>query len=118
MNQNRQLVGRVAVDSGQVIVTDPCYLESWGSHEPNWEERKLIPGGKTMNDLYDAPKDLPYDYAGACVASCSEAGGAELNDGSAVSVRTGYGDGFYPVYVEYVDEGMGRCVARLVVEFI
>lgn len=115
---NRQLIGHVGVDSGQLIITDPCYLASWGGNECDWEERGLVPDGGSLNDMYPAPKNLPYDYAGASVASCSEPGGAELDNGSGVSVRTGYGDGYYPVYVEYVDEGMGCRVARLIVEFL
>ena len=42
-----------------------------------------------------------------------------LGNGVGAVCSTGFGDGLYPVYVEYADEGAwGRRVKRLVIEFI
>ncbi len=86
----RKLVGHVDVDSGQVILTDPCYvdegfsyselLEGWGARFGGSVEREhAIPG----------PRDL------------------------GVVVETAWGDGSYPVYAEI----QGGRVMRVMVEF-
>lgn len=87
---DRQLVGHVDVDSGQVILTDPCYvdegfsydemLKGWGAHFGGDVEREhAMPG----------PRDL------------------------GVVVQTAWGDGSYPVYAEI----QGGRVMRVTVEF-
>lgn len=90
----RVKVGQVPVDSGQVFVVDPCYVLSGEYGE-------------------DSP------YGRACAASLSdERAGQFSTDGGlfadAVCTSTGWGDGVYPVYVEYDRDGR---VARLTVEF-
>lgn len=99
------LLGYVGVDSGQIILTDPCYLDSWVSDEEY--------------DSLNHPGE--YSYNGACYATIHEENmGGQLDEGvTAVAVRSGYGDGSYPVYAEISDEGMfGKRVKRLIVEFI
>lgn len=97
----------------------------------NYEE--VIEDGKTMNQLVeeglvekieDPNKPVgEYSYRGACATTDNEASGGELNyklghSGAGVVVSSGYGDGHYPVYAEYIDEGMGRRIANITVDFM
>jgi hypothetical protein len=94
------LAGHVMVDSGQVMVGDPCYLKEFVNTD-----------GLFMDlDSEGATKPpFGYSYEGASQASCSGAGHGELGGGMAVAASSGYGDGRYPVYVE--KNGEGRVVA-------
>lgn len=89
----RVKVGEVPVDSGQVFVVDPCYVLK----------------GEYGEDSA---------YGRACDASLTDerAGQFSTSGGfpDAVCTSTGWGDGCYPVYVEYDSDGR---VARLIVDF-
>jgi hypothetical protein len=108
----RKLIGSIGVDSGQMMVGDPCYL-----HE--WKPEEYITGKELQPD-----KDgkYPYTYPGACSSTQSKDQGGILGRnycGLSAVCSTGYGDGEYPVYLEYSDEGTwGKRVKRLIVEFI
>jgi hypothetical protein len=80
------LAGAVTVDSGQIMLGDPCYLDEWQSKYDKFDEYKNSKG--------------QYSYLGAAHASLSDEGYGELGTGSAVVVSSGYGDGYYPVYVK------------------
>ena len=97
---NLQLVGSFSVDSGQAMVGDPCYLDKWQTNEGEPFE---LDG-----------KQGDYSYLGACATTISQTAG-ELGQGSSVVFNTGYGDGVYPVYVQYNDEGR---VAQVVIDFV
>lgn len=88
-SNQRFLVGHVSVDSGQLILVDPCYLKEWR----------------------DGPFDLDFkpdnDYAKCCLASLSIRGGGQVFNDLAVCFSTGWGDGTYPVYATKED---GRIV--------
>jgi hypothetical protein len=101
--KNLTLIGRFAVDSGQAIIGDPCYLDEW---EP-WNDQA---------DSFDkhAEKAGEYGYLGACGVTLKE-GYGELGMASAVAFSTGYGDGLYPVYAEINDDGR---VAKIIVDFV
>ena len=87
--QTLRLIGHVGVDSGQVIVTDPCYLSDWKA-----------------NDFSVQGTKLDYSYEGACNATLGENGGAEIGSGTqGVASRTAYGDGCYPVFQIIGDDG-------------
>jgi hypothetical protein len=84
-----RLIGHVGVDSGQVMITDPCYLSDWKNDE---------------FDSSDAP--LNYSYSGACAATLGENGGAEIGSGTqGVASRTAHGDGCFPVFQIIGDDG-------------
>ena len=86
----RKLVGHVSVDSGQVILTDPCYVdEGFSYHEllRGWGAR--FGGDVEREHAIPGPLDL------------------------GVVVETAWGDGVYPVFIE-VQEGR---VMRVTVEF-
>lgn len=93
------LVGRFAVDSGQAMVGDPCYLDQWKTNE-----------GEDWN-LEGKAGD--YSYHGAS-AMTIEADAGVLGDGNAVVFNTGYGDGYYPVYVKYNEDGR---IVKVVIDF-
>lgn len=96
-----RIIGHVWVDSGQMMLGDPCYLSDWQ--------------GQTV--AFDRPGE--YSYAGACTATTSnelagiigtdQRGSAE---GMAAVFSTGYGDGTYPVEVTYRD---GRVMSVTIV---
>ena len=95
------LIGHFAVDSGQAMVGDPCYLDDW----------ELWNNGEPFDHESKAGQ---YGYLGACGVTLKE-GYGELGRGTAVVFSTGYGDGLYPVYAELNEDGR---VARVVIEFI
>ena len=98
----KELLGNFAVDSGQVMIGDPCYL------------------GVFINDNHkeDAVKN-EYSYSGVCATTTSKENGGELftngNKGVALSVvsSTGLGDGIYPVYA-IKEEGR---IKELIIKF-
>ena len=132
-------VGNVGVDSGQVIIVDPCYLSDWkddsyddirGIRKGNktysyrkdfvtFEEPLKKENNKTPNELVkegweyfnDYPKSGEFSYNGICQLTLSKNYG-QL-DSLAVGSSTGWGDGYYPVYAYVIN---GR-VMRLVVDF-
>jgi hypothetical protein len=103
------LIGYVGVDSGQMMVGDPCYLDKWGGTEftsPPGAAGKHVPTGE-------------YSYDGACTATCSEGSVGVLGNGLAAVSPTGFGDGQYGVYVKWSDEGAwGPRAAAMMVVFI
>jgi hypothetical protein len=128
----KKLIGYVEVDSGQLMVVDPCYLSKWQDNEFNASRRCmhkdgtiLVYGidfknyeqviekyGATMNQLIarGEARDMKFDaddsmsYNGACVTTINQTYGL-LDNGSAAVFSSGYGDGSYPVYAHINDEG-------------
>ena len=92
--------GSIAVDSGQAMVGDPCYLDGW---EP-W-------ANGTPFDHEE--KAGTYGYLGACGVTLKD-GYGQLGNADAVVFTTGYGDGLYPVYVKLNDDGR---VGMVVIDF-
>lgn len=98
-----ELIGEVAVDSGQLMVTDPCYVDPDWQHEPFSVGEHVERSEDTL---------FHYSYDGACRATLSGGGHGELafaggHAGAGVAFSTAWGDGFYPVYAEKHD---GRIV--------
>ena len=93
----RKLVGHASVDSGQLLIVDPCYIK-----RNEWSEE--YEDGRTSTD--------GLTYASCCAATLSEGGAGEV-DGLAVATSTGWGDGSYPVYAEYV----GGRIMEITIEF-
>jgi hypothetical protein len=91
--------GYFSVDSGQAMVGDPCYLDQWQTDEGlEWNLE-----GKVGN----------YSYQGASATTIENSYG-ELGIGSAVVFNTGYGDGYYPVYVQMNEDGR---IVKVVIDF-
>lgn len=101
-----KLIGYVAVDSGQVIISDPGSLGMWGK------------------EGYGEASAGHFSYGGACATTLGEGHAGQLNypagqAGVAVVSSSGYGDGFYPVYAHYEEtEDWGKRIARLEIVFI
>lgn len=93
-----ELIGRIPVDSGQVMVIDPCYA---------WEDN-YRPGGE--------PTGLPYDEACRATLSPQRYGyiSGIVGPQSGIATSTYYGDGTYPVYAE--KDSNGR-IKRLIIDF-
>lgn len=81
----RKIIGSCAVDSGQLLIVDPCYLSKWSDG--------------------DCGED--NDYNTACGLTLGEDMGGEMLvsgiAGTGVAVSTGWGDGSYPVEAIYKD---------------
>lgn len=98
--QDLTYAGSFAVDSGQAIVGDPCYLDKW---EP-WAD------GTPFEHEENAGN---YGYLGACGVTLKD-GFGQLGSADAVAFSTGYGDGLYPVYVKLNDDGR---VGMVIIDF-
>lgn len=91
------LIGRCGVDSGQIMITDPCYVIDDGFSEA--------------------------DYQTVCDITLSEESAGPLmyekgHEGKAVVSSTGIGDGYYPVYATYDDLGdWGERITKLEIDF-
>jgi hypothetical protein len=94
-----QYAGSFSVDSGQAIIGDPCYLDKYDTN-------------------VDEPWDLEgkigqYSYQGISATTLASSFG-QIGEGLAVAFTTGYGDGAYPVYVQFNDEGR---ISKVVIDF-
>ena len=136
------LIGHVGVDSGQLMICDPCYIDSQWENEDFEDIRvyknkhtsktltypkdfasyeDILPEyGKTMNILISehdweitdrpAPKS-GFSYNACANATLSGDGHGELSfkmghTGAGLAFGTAYGDGLYPVYAHYDEEGV------------
>jgi hypothetical protein len=96
------LIGYVGVDSGQLMLCDPCYID------------KDFPTEEFNPDQPDDRGTYPMTYNGACGATLSDKRFGELGHGLAVAFSSGLGDGTYPVYATIVDDPMwGKRVASV-----
>lgn len=92
-------VGSFAVDSGQAMVGDPCYLNDWDTNR---------------NEKWDIEnKEGEYSYHGASATTLKSNHG-ELGNARSVVFSTGYGDGLYPVYALMNDDNR---VSMIVIDF-
>ena len=96
-----ELVGHVSVDSGQVIISDPCYIMEG--------DLEFAPDGSIAAPPVHDPKDGKVaGYGHPCEVTLSDARVGEFpvkGFATAVASSSGYGDGNYPVYARKNDEG-------------
>ena len=100
-------IGSFGVDSGQVMITDPCYVKDFvGDDKEDFNE-------DTIKKMQESGK-FEYSYNGACAVTLGNPGAGTIGkyDAGVVS-STGYGDGCYPVYAKY----KGGRVKELLIEF-
>ena len=89
----------VLVDSGQLLVVDPCYLLTHGLSEELYDEickattNKNLCGPAVNTQMRNTDKQFPLGFA----------------------TSTGYGDGGYKVFVKHNGEGR---VAEIKIVFI
>jgi hypothetical protein len=91
--------GMIAIDSGQAMVGDPCYIDDW---DTNKNEEWNIEG-----------KEGEYSYFGSSATTLAKDYG-QLGIANAVVFNTGYGDGVYAVYVHKNNEGV---ISKVVIDF-
>lgn len=89
-------IGEVAVDSGQLMVTDPCYIDE------EWKREQFVREHEPDGALYN------YSYDGACHATLNGERHGQLafqmgHAGAGVAFQTAWGDGIYGVYAEKHD---------------
>lgn len=93
-------VGTVGVDSGQIMIGDPCYI------------------GNNFDDLDSEAKEnrrlLRYSSAAKASMSAKQCGMFGQSEGGAFAASTGYGDGEYEVFAKYI----GLCIAEIKIVFI
>lgn len=87
-------IGEVGVDSGQLMITDPCYIGS------QWKDTQFADSDKPTGE---------FSYDGACRATCGDTQAGQLNyelghSGAGVVFSSGYGDGCYEVWARYIDD--------------
>lgn len=99
---NKTYIGSFGVDSGQVMIGDPCYLDDWNNNKD--DEFNTYP-----------QRAGEYSYLGACQATIeNKIQAGVLGGGLSVVAVTGYGDGVYPVYAEYNSDGR---ISKITIEF-
>lgn len=130
-------MGTVGVDSGQIVICDPCYIDSQWEREEFEDIRiyKNLDTGDTLQyrvdfDHYETPIEKydgqtmnqlimtgrwervekmtynnPFSYNG-CSQTTIHRGFGELGLGTGVVLSTTIGDGTYPVYGKFNDDGI------------
>lgn len=94
-------IGFCAVDSGQLVLVDPCYIMPQ-------DKRTLDDDQLDYNQLFDIRygKGDPAEQAQEIIFSGIA--------GNGVVFDSGIGDGNYPVYAKFVDDpDMGRRIAEV-----
>jgi hypothetical protein len=90
-----ELIGRVAVDHGRIVICDPLFVDA-----SDRDETQLVEGGDVVHLDFD-DTDVPGspDHLG-------------------VAVQSGFGDGHYPVYIERAEVEGRLHVSRVIIDFL
>jgi hypothetical protein len=101
-------IGSVWVDAGCIFVGDPCYsITSDADHHV-----------ETWSEFCDRLFDKGHEVANGVVAPLNGHSG-QAEAGLGLVIDSGFGDGSYPVYVKYSDEGdFGMRVSVILVDFM
>lgn len=86
---NVKKVGKISVDSGMIMLIDPCYV----LHLPEGEREQNKDFGKNWLEFCDKTETLPKQFKHN-----------NGNESLAVVLDTKYGDGTYNVFIEYDNE--------------
>jgi hypothetical protein len=104
------LIGTIGVDSGQMMLCDPCYVDSWDRDDGTFADDAM---GR------EKPEHTNFSYAGACNATLSKQKAGILGRGTGAVCSSGFGDGSYGVYIKRSDEGpWGNRVGAMMIVFI
>ena len=109
-----RVIGSIGVDSGQVFITDPCYIKHTeqgnGQYNLDWKEEVVGEenGVKEVRRVPVAKNDPTLDnkqnfYTKVCEANYKGKGFAEVELG--VVMSTTHGDGEYAVEGIFDDDG-------------
>lgn len=101
-------IGFVGVDSGQLLVCDPCYIDG------QWKKNRFQ-GGVNETETHE------FSYDGCCKASLTKKGYGQLNyekghAGVGVAFSSGDGDGVYPVYARFVEGRIAEIKIKMIEE--
>lgn len=91
-----KLIGYCNVDSGLTYIGDPSYLSNNGNNFDDWDKfaEKYIDNNKNgILKLHHKNTEML---------------------GKGIVIKTGYGDGSYPVYVKHDENG---CIVELTIKF-
>ena len=96
-----KIIGHCTVDSGQLIIVDPCYLESWKD-------------GEFYPDIND------NHYSQCCnitLNNPNKAGEIIISQiaGKGVVTQTGDGDGIYPIKASYNKD---NTITKITINFL
>lgn len=92
MNETKILIGSCGVDSGQIMIVDPCYVID----------------GKFSKQQYDE----------CCTVTLGKESAGQIMNSLAVVASSGIGDGYYPVYATFSDvPGWGEVITKLEIDF-
>ena len=114
MKDKRILLGSIGVDSGQMMLCDPCYISSWTDNEYDENTHKQM----QEDDTY------PFSYNGACAATFNEGFKGDIlqniiGANLAAVCSSGFGDGVYEVWITVSDQGdWGQRVKKMEIIFI
>lgn len=109
-----KLIGYCSVDSGQILLCDPCYIDSqWQRNtDPDFTKK----GTKKHKG--------EFSYRGCCIATSGAKFGGQLNHGlghpgAGVAICSGLGDGHYPVYATIKTlKNAGKRVESITIKFL
>ena len=97
MKNKRVKLGEVGVDSGTILIVDPCYMESKEEYKAFLEQWNELVHGKDKKRWDKTQLNYKKGHAGLGV------------------INSGFGgDGSYPVFAELNNKGL---VKRIVIEF-
>jgi hypothetical protein len=112
-NDSWEYIGSIGVDSGQMMLSDPCYVKDFAESDDVVGLMEAIKNGS----------DDSYSYTGACSQSnTSQQAGVLVNDIGAelgVVCSSGFGDGVYPVFVKrHTFRNNDTRVVEMKIEFV
>jgi hypothetical protein len=88
----RKLLGEIMIETGKFVIGDPCFTER-------------LPYDKVLDVSLDQSLSLG-DSGEVFVPRCTDTEtGRERVGGTVVVSRTGIGDGIFPVYIHYGQDG-------------
>ena len=108
-------IGVIGVDSGQILIVDPAYLDT------EWKKEDFPENAKNGKLPKSKNKMSYYACCRKTLLSLSEGQLTYENGlpGLGVVSCTGFGDGEYPVYAQITDYGkLGKRVSKLLIDFI
>ena len=141
------LIGKVGVDSGSLLVCDPCYIDSeWEDEQFDMTEKVMFPDGteeeivrcskrwfELINDINNGKiklEEMPlkprfnFSYNACAQKTVKHPYYGQLNykmghPGVGVTFSSGIGDGYYPVYAK-IEEigGMGKRIVEVRIDML
>ena len=106
-NMELKTIGEVGVDSGQLFITDPCYIKHQEQGNGQWNMEWVdTDDGRSYKTLPDPTLDgeTKNFYSKVCEANGRSHDGVEVELGDALG--TTHGDGTYSVKGVFDDDGV------------